>query len=460
MLQYVLKRILYFIPTFLLISLVVFFLSKCAGEQLACETAIVFDIEQCKKEAHLKGYDKPMFYFSFSTVAHPDTLHRFFRAERRAALNKLIAQYGNWTQINAYYQQISQLESELESLAYGQSSNGITKIRKAIQQLFVAYKDPVIQSHLGQINVAVRDSVIANLSPLTTSLNDGYEQLKNTATPHKLLIPSIKWYGVDNQYHYWLSNFLSGNFGISFKDSRPVMDKIKEHLPWTLYINLMAIFFAYLLSVPLGVYSAVYKNSQFDKWITFCLMLLFSLPVFWAGTMLVNFFTTPEYGLKWFPSIGLPSFPEAATIWEKLWLSTPSLILPVFCLTYGALAFITRQMRSSMLEALQQDFIRTARAKGLSERTVIWKHAFKNSLFPLITIFGSVLPAAFAGSVIVEHIFNITGMGWLMLRSIQAGDWPVVYAILMITAILTMLGILIADILYAIIDPRVRFGKG
>ena len=120
---------------------------------------------------------------------------------------------------------------------------------------------------------------------------------------------------------------------------------------------------------------------------------------------------------------------------------------------------MTRQMRSSMAETLQQDYIRTARAKGLSEKAVIWKHAFRNSLFPLITIFGTVLPAAFAGSVIVEKIFNITGMGWLMLSSITARDWPVVYAILMIAAILTMLGLLIADILYVLVDPRVRLGK-
>ncbi len=459
MIQYILKRILYFLPTFLLVSLIVFFLSKCTGEKLNCEEDPIFDIERCRKEARLKGYDKPVFYFALSTAAHPDTLYKFFREERRTALSKLISQYGNWEQINAYYQQIGQLEKELESVAYGQHSRGITQMRKAIQSLLVAYKDPTIQSHLEQINVVRQDSVLSGLSSLVVSLNGDYRRLKATATPHKLLIPSIKWYGLNNQYHHWLGNFLSGNFGVSFRDGRPVMDKIKDHLPWTLYINLTAIFFAYLLSIPLGVYSAVYRNSQFDKWTSFLLLLLFSLPVFWIGTMLVNFFTTPEYGLKWFPSIGLPSFPATATMWEKLWFSTPSLILPVFCVTYGVLAFITRQMRSSMLETLQQDFIRTARAKGLSERAVVWKHAFRNSLFPLITIFGSVLPAAFAGSVIVEHIFSITGMGWLLLGSIRAGDWPVVYAILMITALLTMLGILIADILYAAIDPRVRFGK-
>jgi len=273
-----------------------------------------------------------------------------------------------------------------------------------------------------------------------------------TATPNKLLIPSINWYGLNNQYHFWITNFLSGNFGISRRDYNPVVDKIKYQLPWTLYINIPAIIIVYLIAVPLGIYTAVYRDSKFDKIITTTLLLLYSLPVFWIGTMLVNFFTTPEYGMKWFPSILLNGN-------ELTWENATKLILPIFCATYGALAFMTRQMRSSMLNTLQQDYIRTAKAKGLSEKVVIWKHAFRNSLFPLITIFGSVLPAAFAGSVIVEQIFNINGMGLLLLDSIRNQDWPVVYAILMIAAILTMVGLLIADILYVIADPRVRLGK-
>ena len=120
---------------------------------------------------------------------------------------------------------------------------------------------------------------------------------------------------------------------------------------------------------------------------------------------------------------------------------------------------MTRQLRNSMIDTFQQDFIRTARAKGLSENTIVWKHAFKNSIFPLITIFGNVLPAAFSGSVIIEVIFNIQGMGYLMWDSIFARDWQVVYTVLMIAALLTVIGILLADLLYAFIDPRIKFGS-
>ena len=453
MLQYIFKRILYFIPTFFLVSLIIFFLSKAAGEQLQCDNAQDGpDLETCMNEAHQKGYDKPIFYFTFSTAAHPSTLHTIFREERRNAIHELIGQYGNWSQINEYRQLINEIDNQLENISKKNSSKGITKLQKAINLLHVSSKDPVILSQLVKIESAIQDTLLASVKTQALDLVSAYNNIKTKATPNKLLIPSFHWYGMDNQYHFWITSFLRGNFGISHRDSIPVIDKIKAKLPWTLYINIPAIIIAYLLSIPLGIYSAIYRNTRFDKTVSTILLLFYSLPVFWIGTLLVNFFTTSEYGMKIFPPVGLKGD-------ELNWENITRLLLPIFCITYGALAFITRQMRSSMIETMQQDFIRTARAKGLSSKSVIWKHGFKNSVFPLITIFGSVLPSAFAGSVIVELIFNITGMGWLLLNSIESADWPVVYAILMIAAILTMVGLLIADILYILVDPRVRLNK-
>jgi len=452
MFSYLLKRIGYFIPTFFVISLIIFFLSKMAGESLLCDQDSFYSVERCKEEAHQKGYDKPVFYFSLSTAAHPDTLYRIFRAERRSALGKLIGQYGNWVSIQNYYQSLQQLDEITSAIAQKNSNEHISSLLQSIELLYLSYKKEEINRLLKQMNEATEDTLLKTVKPQLSILTQNFNKVTSEATPYRLLIPHIKWYGSNNQYHFWMSKFLRGDFGTSVRDQKPVVDKIMARLPWTLYINIPAILIAYLLAIPLGVYSAVYRGSRFDKVTSVVLLLFYSLPVFWIGTMLVNFLTTPEYGLKIFPSIGLAG-PELD--WENL----SRLILPVFCVTYGALAFMTRQMRSSMLETLQQDYIRTARAKGLSERTVIWKHAFRNSLFPLITIFGAVLPAVFAGSIVVEYIFNITGMGWLLLDSINARDWPVVYAVLMITAILTMLGMLLADLLYVAADPRVRLDK-
>jgi len=428
-------------------------LSKAAGEQLQCDKDPNGpDLETCMNEAHQKGYDKPIFYFAFSTAAHPSTLYTIFREERRNAIHELIGQYGNWPQINQYRQLLNQIDNQLENIGEQHSSKSITKIQKAVNLLQVSSKDAVILSQLVKIESAISDTLLAAIKPQTFELATAYNSMKTEATPNKLLIPSFHWYGMDNQYHFWITNFLTGNFGISHRDSIPVIDKIKAKLPWTLYINIPAILLAYLISIPLGTYSAIYRGTRFDKIVSFILLLFYSLPVFWIGTLLVNFFTTSEYGMKIFPPTELKGD-------ELNWENMKRLMLPIFCLTYVSLAFITRQMRSSMIETMQQDFIRTAKAKGLSERAVIWKHGFKNSLFPLITIFGSVLPRAFAGSVVVEFIFNVTGMGWLLLNSINTADWTVVYAILMIAAVLTMLGLLIADILYVFVDPRVRLGK-
>ena len=349
MLQYILKRILYFIPTFLIVSLIIFFLSKAAGEFYQCEQVAYgeVDIEDCKQEARQKGYDKPIFYFTLSTAAHSDTLYKIFREERRNALQQLIGQYGNWPVISQYKEALQEFDTKVNTTRLNEyNSKGITKLQKANILLFVAAKDPVINSQLDKITAITKDSALLALKPSALALVTAYKTIKEQATPNKLLLPSINWYGMDNQYHFWITNFLTGNFGISRRDYNPVFDKIKVRLPWTLYINIPAIILAYLIAIPLGIYMAVYRDSKFDKIITTSLLLFYSLPVFWIGTMLVNFFTTPEYGMKWFPSTFLNGN-------EMTWENAAKLILPIFCATYGALAFIARQMRSSMLNTLQ-----------------------------------------------------------------------------------------------------------
>jgi peptide/nickel transport system permease protein len=190
--------------------------------------------------------------------------------------------------------------------------------------------------------------------------------------------------------------------------------------------------------------------------VTLITYILYSLPVFWVATMLLVFFTTPEYGMDWFAGVGLGRETGHSSTYALLLDRIAHLILPVLCLVYPSLAFISRQLSGAMQDELKKDYITTARAKGLSEKVVIWKHAFRNSLFPLITVFASILPATIAGSVVIEVIFNIPGMGKLMVDSIFLQDWPIVFIILLLGALLTMAGILLADILYAKFDPRVR----
>ncbi|MCO6478740.1 MAG: ABC transporter permease [Phaeodactylibacter sp.] len=470
MLQYLLKRILIFIPTLLVISLLAFALSKVApGDPVELklrgygpDQQNLANAERIYREtAGFLGLDKPAFYIGLSPAAYPDTLYHILRRDHRETLSKLIAQYGNWEPISAYYHRLLQMNHILQEVSNRQESNAFRTIRSSLQQLFLAHSDARITSLMEEAEtLALQDSSLqaALLSPIR-ELRGSYEAVKEKARPGLLYVPDIKWYGLDNQYHNWISGFLQFDFGISYYDSRPVADKMKDALFWTVLINGMAILAAYLLSIPLGVFSAIWKGSFFDRSSTIILFILYSLPSFWIGTMLLVFFTTPEYGMDWFPSIGLGNLPPEAPFWDRFWETASHLGLPVFCLAYGALAFISRQMRGGMLNVIRQDYIRTAWAKGLSSRAVIWKHAFRNSLFPIITLFANIFPAVFAGSVAIEVIFNIPGMGKLTIDAITQRDWPVVYTVLMLSAILTMAGILIADVLYALADPRVSYSR-
>lgn len=474
MFEYLLRRLLIFIPTLFVISLVAFSLSKLApGDPVELlikgkggDSGQLADLKAGERTyietAERLGMNLPVFYVGLSSVAHPDTLHKIIKQSEREVLNNLTAQYGNWQAVSDYYTSLKTFETAL----YAAPEDSTTmlakrKIRIAIKDLYQSDQNGKVMGLLDNITSAVKTDTLLNAAisePLQT-LNNNYNALKSNATPNKLLIPSLKYYGFNNQYHRWISHFFVGDFGQSYLDSRPVSRKIWDALRWTLLLNFISILLAYILSIPLGVWTAVHKDSRFDRIATTILFLLYSLPSFWIGTLLIVFFTTPEYGnaLDLFPPGGLTDLPTDAPT-AKRWLDIAyHLILPVLCITYGSLAFISRQMRGGMLNVIRQDYIRTARAKGLPEDRVVWKHAFRNSLFPIITLFASVFPAAIAGSTVIEVIYSIPGMGFLAYSSIIARDWPVVFTILMFAAILTMIGNLVADLLYAIADPRVSY---
>ena len=272
-------------------------------------------------------------------------------------------------------------------------------------------------------------------------------------------MPSIKWYGLNNQYHRWLSRFVHFDFGLSYADKRPFWSKLKDAMPWTIWLNLISIILSYIIAIPLGIYSARHKGSLWDRISTVGLFILYSLPSFWIATMLIIFFTTPEYGMNFFPTNGVGTVSSDMKWWEIFAERGVHFLLPVFCLTYGSLAYLSRQMRGGILSVFRQDYIRTARAKGVSENKVVWKHAFRNSLIPMITIFASLLPAAISGSFIIENIFSIPGMGQVAYGALVGRDYPVVFTVMMFSAFLTLLGTLISDILYAVVDPRISFDK-
>jgi len=257
------------------------------------------------------------------------------------------------------------------------------------------------------------------------------------------------------QYGSWLKKISRGDLGVSFSsDHRPVADKIMERLPITILINFLSLVIILAVAVPIGVLSAVHQDSLFDKVTTVLVFIGFAVPTFWLALLLMIFF---GIHLGWLPISGLRSLNyEYLNIWNQLIDLAKHLVLPVFVSAFGGLAGLSRYMRANMLEVIRQDYIMTARAKGLSERDVIYRHALHNALLPAITIMGLSIPGLIGGSVIFETIFAIPGMGQLFYMSVMARDYPTIMGILLIGAILTLVGNLIADVSYAVADPRIR----
>jgi peptide/nickel transport system permease protein len=266
-------------------------------------------------------------------------------------------------------------------------------------------------------------------------------------------------YGLDKplhiQYISWLKKLARFDFGRSFIDNRPVIEKILERLPITILINVLAMTIIFLFSIPIGIKSAVKRGSIFDKTTTVFVFLGFAAPSFWLGLLLMFFFGV-RLGIL--PVSGIVSLDfENYALLDKVVDILRHLILPVTVATVGGLAGVSRYMRQSMLNVISQDYIRTARAKGLPERAVIYKHALRNALLPIITILGLSIPGLISGSVILETIFSIPGIGRLMVESVFARDYNVIMAGLVISALLTLLGNLMADIAYVYADPRIRY---
>lgn len=257
------------------------------------------------------------------------------------------------------------------------------------------------------------------------------------------------------QYLLWVGKLATLDLGESFStDHRPVIDKIAERIPITIIINVLSMILIILVAIPIGVLSAVRQDSLFDKVTAVFVFIGFAVPTFWLALLLMILFGVH---LGWLPISGIRSLnyeylPPFAAFIDLV----KHLILPVLLSAFGGLAGFSRYMRSNMLEVIRQDYITTARAKGLSERVVIYKHALRNALLPVITILGLSVPGLIGGSVIFETIFAIPGMGQLFYMSVMSRDYPVVMGILFIGAVLTLIGNLIADLSYAVADPRIR----
>ncbi len=291
--------------------------------------------------------------------------------------------------------------------------------------------------------------MVTGVDPSTSHDPKAYQQL-------------IEQFGLDKplhvQYWNWLTRLVRLDFGKSFAPhGRPVLTMIGERLPITLLLNVVEMLIIVSLAVPIGVVSATRQYSLFDKVTTVFVFLGFATPDFWLALLLMILFGVQ---LGWLPISGLRSLNwEYLSFWQRQGDFLGHLVLPIAVATFGGLAGFSRYMRQSMLEVIRQDYIQSARAKGLAERVVVGKHALRNALLPIVTILGLSLPTLIGGSVIVESIFAIPGMGQLMVQAAFERDYPVLMGNLVIVSTLTLVANLMADLAYSLVDPRIRVGR-
>jgi peptide/nickel transport system permease protein len=505
MLKYILRRILIFIPTLFAISLIAFVISINAPgdpvENLFAgskggdgSSALSAGMAREKEELrHELGLDLPVFYFTLSSLSESDTLHRIRDKSHRENLERLINKYGNWEYIQEYYRSLINLRGETNrranqdsSLLKMISSDSILAIedgfvQKAISLLRthdeteVKFKIASLQAESKRLSYLGSQNFLQRFDVLLKSCNENFTSVVNNPSRWKSWIPSVRFYGY-NQYHRWLfgdgnwitgsgvvhcRGIIRGDFGVSYATRKPVTETIARALPWSMTLTLLSVFFAYLISIPIGIQAAEKRGSFFDRSSSVVLFMLYSLPSFFMGTLLLMTFANPDV-FSIFPANGVgpaSGIPENATLWEKFNITWPYLVLPLICYTYSSLAFLSRTMRVAMLEISSLDFMRTAHAKGLSRYLVYYKHGFRNALLPIITVFANIFPLAVGGSVILEYLFGIPGMGPEILTAVQTKDYPMIVAVFTLSGFMTLIGYLVADILYAVADPRISYSK-
>ena len=500
MLKYAIKRILTFIPMLIAISLISFIISinapgdpvarmTQAGEAGSAQTGTSSTEKEKEEKRRELGLHLPIFYFSFSNYATPKDLHKVSSTSEKENLTSLIHQYGNWESIYQYYLSIKSAETfyqrmVLDAISDKDDFETFNQIGMSLNTLLEENKQDIIEQNINLLSknilsllkknaILIEDNGMIEfggdkLFSHFVKIKKNHNKLKSTSQKWKTYIPTMKFYGSDNQYHLWLfgngekrSGIFRGDFGDSYNDGKPIKDKIWDRVGISFALSIISILIAYLVSIPLGIYSAYKKDSITDRGISLVLFILYSLQSFFIGTLLLLWFANTN-NFYWFPESGIqnPITWDANWRWwewEALKHRIPYLILPLITYTYGSFAFLSRIMRIGMIDVVGQDYIRTARAKGLSERTVILKHALRNSLLPIITVFAAVFPLSVGGSIIIEVIFTIPGMGLEIFNAIQNQDYPMIIAFFTLAGFLTMIGYLVSDILYAMVDPRISY---
>ena len=478
MLTYALKRVALMIPTFFAISLLIFVLLNFGAGNPGANQLSTDGSQNAQKGDNRESYrifkeqfnlDKPILFntrYGLSEAEVRDTLVASLNLEEKATLADQIAareRIENWGRY-AVPGLIHCLMNDSNKTLRARASERLTVNAK--ERIITRFTSNIDAERAENKAVAKRNRAIAEWR--------FSENAKGGKTEAAVVEFWTKWWAqnksqfdystgdklsiffFDTRFAKYWGNLLRLDFGRSHIDKKPVLDTVLSKLKYSITLALSSIFLIYFISLPLGIWSAVRQDTVADKIVTIILFMLYSLPSFFVAVILLNAFTVGDWAL--FPLSGFESTNanELTTleyIGDIIWHVT----LPIICMSYGGLAALSRYARTGLLDVIRADYIRTARAKGLPEGVVIVKHAARNGMLPILTLLATLLPAMVGGSVIIEFIFGIPGMGQYILTSITQYDYNAVMAVLLISSVLTLVGMLLVDLAYAFVDPRITF---
>lgn len=451
---YVIKRLVLILPTLLLVLILSFFITRSVpGDQssaLMTLQGINLQSPNAAKEYERNykalGLDRPSFYFSVLPDYYPSNLNSVINEDDRKLIQGLLDEKIPYVHIDNFIK---------TKKAFITSVNTVSRLSNVdIKPLLFAHHVASITHSIAELNKV--DSLKYN-----TSFGQLYK-IGSTLQVEKrtLFYPKLVWHGADNQFDLWIASALKGHWGQSIKDGQPVSLKIGNALRWTILLLVLNMFFTLLLVLPIGLFTGDHNQGIWDKVIGFVSLVLYSIPTFWLATLLIFYFTGSNYGgiANIFPTPGLWTVNGGKPFLVEVFGQYEQLILPIICLVANDIAFLSRIIRNNVMVQKQSYYYEYAIAKGLTQSQALLKHILPNILVPLITLVVNAIPASLSGTLLIEVIFNIPGMGRLMYDSIYSYDWSVVLAILAILSVTTIFFMLVADIAISWVNPKIKQG--
>jgi peptide/nickel transport system permease protein len=406
------------------------------------------DYEQSYQQAAVEmGVNQPIFYFSIGKGEKSEAFFNVVLPRYKDLTLRLMDKNVGFENTQSYIASIRNIEKQCYAI-----SNDSSNILYETRALYYAFEKKDIEEksisleYIAKQDSTLQESIVVFLEKKKIIIAEYSEKI--------VWLPSVQWFGTRCQFHQWLKKTASGDFGISYTSYRPVQDEIRDAVRWTLLMSSLALIVVFSIGIWLGLKSAARFGQKWDTRLLRLTFFLDAIPQFWLATLILIFLTSSYYHLKIFPNAGIGNFSSDASFLEKAWIALPHFIAPIFCIVLTSISMIIRQMRASALRVLGENFIKTAKAKGLSNTQILSKHVFPNAIFPMIALFGASLPDLIMGSLTIETIFNIPGMGKLASMAIYEKNFPVLIAIVFLVALLTIVGGLVSDILYKIYEPK------